>query len=101
MTLFPNLRKFKASEKVAFVNHLKKRITYRLNKMIYCMHKATTVNEQLADWGKSIRLWGSGLVPSTNRVDERYNNLTERQQRLEDLRRMRLQNKDDFFDLYE
>lgn len=101
MTLFPNLRKFKASEKVAFVNHLKKRIIYRINKMIYCIHKATTVNEQLSDWSKSIKLWGSGLVPSANRVDEIYNNLTERQQRLEDLRRMRLQNKDNFFELYE
>ena len=97
MTLFPNLQKYSSVAKCEFVEHLKKRLIYRINKFIFAIHKAVTVSEALDRWDYRYRFWGSGLCST------RYNSLTESQNAWDnrfDKHRLAFQKKDPFFQSY-
>lgn len=97
MTLFPNLQKYSSVAKQEFVEHLKNRLIYRINKFIFAMHRAVTVSEALDRWDCWYRFWGSGLCST------RYNSLTESQNvwdNMFDKHRLAFQKKDLFFQSY-
>lgn len=97
MVLFPNLQKYSSFAKQEFVEHLKKRLIYRINKFIIAMHRATTVSEVLDRWDFRYRFWGNGRqhnnICSLNEAQTEWD-------RMFDEYKLRFQKKDSFFQSY-